>query len=132
MAFAVALPVADRRVAHDFYRAAFGLETVGEPEDDGLPEPLQFVLGAGAVLVLVPRGGFGWVAAGNDVAEAGTRECLLSQLVPSATDVDRVTETARAAGATVRVEPGDPGWGYSSTLADPDGHLWLIQIDPSA
>ncbi|MEJ2861782.1 VOC family protein [Actinomycetospora flava] len=132
MSFAVALPIADRRVAHDFYRAAFGLETVGEPGDDGLPEPLQFALGAGAVLVLVPRGGFGWVAAGNEVAGAGTSECLLSRLVPTAADVDRVTETARAAGATVRVEPGDPGWGYSSTLADPDGHLWMIQIDPSA
>ncbi|MDD7939817.1 VOC family protein [Actinomycetospora lutea] len=131
MAVAVALPIADRRVAHDFYRAAFGLETVGELADDGLPEPLQFVLGPGAVLVLVPRGGFGWVAAGNDVAEAGHSECILSHLVPSAADVDRVTEAARAAGATVRVEPGDPGWGYSSTVADPDGHLWMIRVDPS-
>jgi predicted lactoylglutathione lyase len=131
VAFAVALPVADRRVAHDFYRAAFGLEAVGELADDGLPEPLQFVLGPGAVLVLVPRGGFGWVAAGNDVAEAGTSECLLSHLVPSAADVDRVTEAARAAGATVKVGPADPGWGYSSTLADPDGHLWMVQVDPS-
>ncbi|MEJ2890589.1 VOC family protein [Actinomycetospora aeridis] len=132
MAFAVALPIADRRVSHDFYRAAFGLETVGELGDDGLPEPLQFALGADVLLVLVPRGGFGWVSAGNAVAEAGTSECLLSRLVPTAADVDRVTETARAAGATVRTEPGDPGWGYCSTVADPDGHLWMIQTDPTA
>jgi uncharacterized protein len=132
VAYAVALPIVDRRVAHDFYRAAFGLETVGAPGDDGLPEPLQFVLAPGVRLVLVPRGGFGWVTADNEVADAGTSECLLSHLVPSAADVDRVTETARAAGATVRTEPGDPGWGYCSTLADPDGHLWMIQIEASA
>ena len=131
MAYAVALPVADRRVAHDFYRAALGLEAVGELADDGLPEPLQFVLGAGTVLVLVPRGGFGRVAAGNEVAEAGTSECLLSHLVATAADVDRVTDAARAAGAAVKAGPGDPGWGYSSTLADPDGHLWMIQVDPA-
>ncbi|GAA4927872.1 hypothetical protein EV188_10616 [Actinomycetospora succinea] len=132
MSFAVALPVADRRIAHDFYRAAFGLETVGELGDDGLPEPLQFVLAPGVVLVLVPRGGFGWVAAGNDVVEAGRSECILSLLVPTAEDVDRVTEQARRTGASVKVEPGDPGWGHQSTLADPDGHLWMIQIDPTA
>jgi uncharacterized protein len=48
MTFAVALPTADRRVAHDFYRAAFDLQPVGELADDGLPEPLQFVLAPAA------------------------------------------------------------------------------------
>jgi uncharacterized protein len=130
MTFAVALPTADRRVAHDFYRAAFDLQPVGELADDGLPEPLQFVLAPGATLVLVPTGGFGWVTADHDVATPGTSECLLNRLVGSPAEVDALTERARAAGAVVKVEPGDPGWGHQSTVADPDGHLWLVQVDP--
>ena len=131
MGFALALPITDRRTSHDFYRAALSLEPVGRPADDGLPEPLRFRLAAGALLVLVPTGGFGWVAADHDVAERGHSECILSHLVPSVAEVDAVTERARAAGATIKVEPGDPGWGYSSTLADPDGHLWMIQVAAS-
>ncbi|GAA4867460.1 VOC family protein [Actinomycetospora straminea] len=128
MPFAIALPTADRRVAHDFYRAAFDLEAVGEPAEDGVPEPLRFRLGADVELVLIPTGGFGWVTADHEVAPRGTSECLLNRIVGSPAEVDALTEQARAAGATVVVAPGDPGWGHQSTVADPDGHLWLIQV----
>ena len=40
----VCLPVADRRRAHAFYRDALGLEAIGAPASDGVPEPLQFAL----------------------------------------------------------------------------------------
>ncbi|MEV5710649.1 hypothetical protein [Actinoallomurus sp. NPDC052274] len=35
----IGMPVADRRRSHTFYREALGLEPVGEPAEDGVPEP---------------------------------------------------------------------------------------------
>ncbi|GLZ49964.1 glyoxalase [Actinomycetospora sp. NBRC 106375] len=132
MAVVVAVPTADRRVAHDFYTAGLGLEPLGETGDDGLPEPLQFVLGPGVTLMLIPTGGFGWVTADHEVAAPGQSECLLSVVVGTAAEVDALTDRARAAGAVVKEEPRDPGWGtWCSTVADPDGHLWMIQVDPT-
>ena len=122
----VSLPIDDRRTAHDFYVAAFGLEAVGEIASDGLPEPLQFALGGGTSLMLIPRVGFGWVAKPNAVAERGTSECLLSLTAPTDAEVDALVERARAAGADVVVEPERRPWAYAATLADPDGHLWMI------
>jgi len=46
----VSLPVADRRIAHAFYRDALGLEAIGAPASDGVPEPLQFALAEGVRL----------------------------------------------------------------------------------
>ncbi len=40
----ISLPVADRQTSYAFYRAALGIEAVGEPADDGVPEPLQFAV----------------------------------------------------------------------------------------
>ena len=53
----VTLPTADRQRSYDFYRDGLGFEAVGELADDGLPEPLQFVLNDGLRLMLVPTGG---------------------------------------------------------------------------
>ena len=114
----VSLPIAERRAAHDFYVTAFGLEPVGEIASDGLPEPLQFVLGGEARLMLIPRTGFGWVSTPNAVAERGTS---------ADEEVDALVERARAAGADVLLEAGRQPWGgYAATVADPDGHLWMI------
>ena len=55
-AASVALPIADRRRAHDFYAAALGLEPVGPIASDGLPEPLMFVVNGHLRLVLIPTG----------------------------------------------------------------------------
>jgi predicted lactoylglutathione lyase len=121
------LPIADRRTSHDFYVAAFGLEPVGELASDGLPEPLQFALGGDTRLMLIPRGGFGWVSKPNAVAERGTSECLLSVEAGTDAEVDALAERARAAGAEVVVPAERQAWGgYAATVADPDGHLWMI------
>ena len=117
----ISLPIDDRRTSHDFY-AALGFEAFGEPASDGLPEPLQFALDDGVSLMLIPRGGFGWVVGENAVAERGTSECILSVTA----DVDAFIERARAAGATIVAEPERKPWGYSGTFADPDGHLWMV------
>ena len=76
----VCLPVADRRRAHAFYRDALGLEAIGAPASDGVPEPLQFALAEGVRLMLIPTGGFGWVVGDRDVAPPEQSECLLSSL----------------------------------------------------
>ena len=128
VAVTIALPTADRRVAFDFCSTGLGLVAVGPPGDDGLPEPLQFVLGADTRLMLIPRGGFGWVSADHDVAGPGQSECILTLLVATPAEVDAATDRARGAGATVKVEPSDPGWGYGSTFTDPDGHLWSVRV----
>jgi uncharacterized protein len=128
VAFSVALPIDDRRVTHDFLRDGLGLALVDGPiADDGLPEPLIFALGDEVVLVLVPRDGFGFVSAGHEVASRGHSECILGVTAGTPAEVDALTDRVRAAGGTVEVEPGDPGWGYQSTVADPDGHLWILQ-----
>jgi uncharacterized protein len=121
MDIVIALPIADRATSYAFY-AALGLQAVGEPASDGLPEPLQFALNAHTNLMLIPRGGFGWVIAGNAVAEAGTSECVLTLNG----DVDALIGAARAAGATIVAEPDQQPWGYAGTFADPDGHLWMV------
>lgn len=118
----VSLPIADRRASHAFYAEVLQLEAFGAPADDGVPEPLQFALNDGLHLMLVPRGGFGWVIGSRSVAEPGQCECVLSLTG----DVDALIARARAAGAEVVAEPAQQPWGYTGTFADPDGHLWMV------
>jgi hypothetical protein len=48
-----------------------GLDAIGEPAQDGVPEPPQFALNDGVRLMRVPTGGFGWVIGDREVARAG-------------------------------------------------------------
>lgn len=119
----IALPTADRVRAHAFYAEAFGFEAFGEPADDGVPEPLQFRLGDDLVLMLIPTGGFGWTV-GRPVAERGTSEVAL---LINVEDVDEAFGRAVSAGAEVVAEPEQKPWAYIAAVADPDGHVWLLQ-----
>ncbi|HEU5151855.1 MAG TPA: VOC family protein [Iamia sp.] len=130
--FVIALPTADRVRAHAFHTEGLGLEAVGEPAEDGVPEPLQLRLGADVHLMLIPRGGFGWVTDPHPTAAPGTSECQLSWTVPTRAGVVAAVERARAAGARVVAEPDDRPWGYAATFADPDGHLWMVLTPPEA
>lgn len=122
----VCLPIDDRRRAMDFYRDAFGFEPVGPLADDGVPEPLQFSVAAGVTLMLIPRGGFGWVIDPRPAAPTGQSECLLSLTVDTVAEVDRLAERTRAAGGEVTSPPQRQDWGYVAVCADVDGHLWQI------
>ena len=122
----LSLPTADRRTSFAFYRDGLDFEPIGEPAEDGVPEPLQFVLNDGLRLMLVPTGGFGWVAGDREVAPAGTSECVLALGTESDDEVDEIVRRAVAAGATVVTEPGDQPWGYAGAFADPDGHVWMV------
>ena len=125
----VCLPTADRRTSFEFYRSGLGFEPIGELADDGVPEPLQFVMNDGVRIMLIPTGGFGWVAGGRDVAPGGSSECVISINARDDAGVDEVLERARRAGATIITERGPQTWGYSGAFADPDGHVWMVSSD---
>jgi predicted lactoylglutathione lyase len=122
----VALPTEDRQRSFNFYAEGLGLEPIGETAEDGIPEPLQFVLNQGVRLMLVPTGGFGWVTGNRPTAIRGASECLLALTVADERRVNELVERARQAEAEVVLEPAQQPWGYSAAFADPDGHLWQV------
>jgi predicted lactoylglutathione lyase len=122
----ISLPIADRVRSHAFYRDGLGLDAIGELADDGVPEPLMFVLNPMSRLMLVPTGGFGWVIGDHQVAPAGTSECVLGIGAANDDGVNEIVERARRAGATVATEPAPQPWGYAAAFADPDGHIWTV------
>jgi uncharacterized protein len=125
----VGLPIADRRTSFEFYGDGLGFDPVGEPADDGIPEPLQFALNDGARIMLIPTGGFGWVIGDHEVAARGHAECVLNLRVPSEADVAEVVGRAQRAGGEVVTEPARQPWGFTAAFADPDGHIWMITSD---
>ena len=126
----IVLPTEDRRRSFAFYANGLGLEPVGELAEDGVPEPLQFVLNDGVRLVLVPTEGFGWLTSNQPTARPDVSECLLVLTVADERAVRKLVEHARHAEAEVLREPAQQPWGYSSAFADPDGHIW--QVTPQA
>jgi uncharacterized protein len=126
----VCLPIADRLTSFTFYRDGLGFEPIGEVADDGVPEPLQFVLNAGVHLMLIPLGGFGWVIGGRTVAAPGSSECLLNLAAETDAGVDEIVERACGAGAESITAPAHQPWGYAGTFADPDGHVWMVTSQP--
>lgn len=105
---------------------ALGLETVGDPGDDGLPEPLQFRLGEGVNLMLIPRRGFGWVLGEQPAAEPNQSESIVNLVVEQDEDVDSLIAAAESAGAEVKLRPESKSWGYTGSFTDPDGHFWAV------
>lgn len=74
----------------------------------------------------IPVGGFGYVTAERATAEPGTVECPLSISVASTDMVDDLIRIAGEAGAEIAKHPEHLEWGYSGTIADPDGRLWEV------
>ena len=72
--------------------------------------------------------GFGFVRADHEVAGRGHSEVILGVTAGTEAEVVALADRVRAAGGTVTVEPGDPGWGYQSTVTDLDGHLGILQV----
>jgi uncharacterized protein len=128
----ICLPTRDLVAAARFYRAGLGLRYAVVVAEGELPEPVSFALNDGARLMLVPTGGFGWVAGGHAVAGPGVSECIVDLAVARPADVDAIVEGARAAGGTIVAEAAMHEWGYSATLEDLDGHLWTVTVPPQA
>jgi predicted lactoylglutathione lyase len=123
----ISLPIADRQRSYNFYRRALGLQAIGAPADDGVPEPLQFVVNAGVRVMLVPRGGFEWTIGNSQVAPSGHHECLLAIGAATPAETDALVERAVAEGAELVTHPGPQPWGYAGAFADPDGHIWMVR-----
>lgn len=123
----ISLPVADRVRAHAFYRDALGLEAIGdELADDGIPEPLMFVVNPATLLMLIPTVGFGWVIGTNEAAPAGISESVLGIAVATEAEVEEIIARAQTAGAAIASEPTPQPWGYAAAFADLDGHIWTV------
>src|SRR3954452_17110177 len=96
----ISLAIADRRRSLVFYRDGLGLEGFGPLADDGVPEPLELRLAPSVSLMLIPTGGFAWVAGDDRVAPPGANECVLSVYAVEEDAVRARYEGARAAGGT--------------------------------
>jgi predicted lactoylglutathione lyase len=127
----ISLPIDDRVSSMQFYRDAFGFEPVGEPAEDGVPEPLMFRIDQHTVLVLVPADGLGFVLGDSrTLAPAGTTACILGIGVATEQEVTDLVERIGTAGGHVLAEPENRPWGYTALCADPDGHVWQLSVEP--
>lgn len=124
----IALPTRDLRRAFEFYRDGLRLPLSVPAGGDEMPEPVDFAIGAGVHLMIVPADGFGWVIGDNTVAGAGVSECVVSLGVNTEAEVGELIENARAAGASVIAAPGQQPWGYSASFRDLDGHVWMVIV----
>jgi predicted lactoylglutathione lyase len=125
----VCLPITDRQASFAFYRDGLGFEPVGEPAEDGIPEPLQFTLNDGLRVMLVPTGGFDRITGDQPAAPNGCSECVLTVATNTDEGVQQLIHFARAAGATTITEAGQQPWGYAGAFADPDGHIWMVRSE---
>ncbi|MEK6229410.1 MAG: VOC family protein [Actinomycetota bacterium] len=119
----VTLGVSDLAQARAFYEG-LGWRSGAAPGDD-----VVFFQAGGMVLALWDRAR---LARDSAVADSpGWGGVTLAHTVSSPEEVDRVTEQARAAGATIGREPAETFWGgYSSAFTDPDGHPWEVAHNP--
>lgn len=131
MNYTISLATADRRRSLAFYRDGLGLEAFGPLADDGVPEPLQLRLASRVSLMLIPTGGFGWVAGEDRVAPPGANECVVSVYVRDEDAVQARYEAALATGGTSVYESQREWSAFAAQVADPDGHLWMILVQPS-
>ncbi len=122
----ISLPIEDRPRSYAFYQEALGLTPVGELDEDGIPEPLQFQLADDVRMMLIPTEGFGWVLGDQPAAPHGQSECILSVEVESEAAADALAARAVAAGAVQVTAPTRKPWTYMATFTDPDGHLWMV------
>jgi uncharacterized protein len=127
----ISLATTDRRRSLVFYRDGLGMEAFGPLADDGVPEPLQLRLGPSVSLMLIPTGGFGWVAGQDRVAPRGSNECVFSIYVRDQDEVRARYVAALSSGGTSIYEPAQQDWNaFAAQVEDPDGHVWMILVQP--
>ena len=95
-AVTIAMPIADRQRSYAFYRSGLGFAVPGEPDEDGVPEPLRLALGDGVRVTPIPTGGFGWVISERQQAKAGQSECVVSLSLLDDRRRRRLAQTSRS------------------------------------
>lgn len=122
----VSLGVADLQRSKAFY------EALGWKNTTASQPTIIFLQGNNLVLGLYGREPLA-ADAGLDPAGEGFRGTALCINLTCEADVDRVHALAVKAGAENIKPPQKVFWGgYSSYLADPDGHLWEVAHNPFA
>jgi len=119
----ITLGVIDLERARRFY------EALGWKTDADLEADVVFFQAGEMVVALWDRARLAEDSCVED--SPGWGGVTLAVNLASPEEVDRVTEEARAAGATFGREPAETFWGgYSSIMIDPDGHPWEIAHNP--
>lgn len=116
----------------DLARSTAFYESLGWERSAASMPSITFFEMQGSVLGLYERSA---LADDAKVAPAGSgfRGVTLAMNLASIDEVDAVFAEWLAAGAASAVEPHAAFWGgYSSYVADPDGHLWEIAHNPYA
>ncbi|WP_062525920.1 VOC family protein [Demequina rhizosphaerae] len=119
----VTLGVADLERARAFYEA-WGWTPAQ------VDEGIVFYQANGVVVALF---GLGALAAdqGRPDADLGVGGMTLAQNYPTENEVGAVFDEAVKAGATPLKTPEKVFWGgYSGYVADPDGHVWELAMNP--
>lgn len=123
----ITLAVNDLKISVDFYKNAFGFPTKGI--QDGNEEHCMFELDDKLNLVLYRRQEFLTLAA-NPTQIEKSAGFILSHNAQSREQVDEILQSALQAGASQIGKTQDEPWGYSASIADPDGHQWEIVFMP--
>jgi len=119
----ITLGVGDLERARRFYEA-IGWHTNAAPADD-----VVFFQAGDMVVALWDRERLAEDSCVDDAPGWGGVTLALNLASPE--EVDRVTEEARAAGASIGREPAETFWGgYSAVFIDPEGHPWEIAHNP--
>jgi uncharacterized glyoxalase superfamily protein PhnB len=121
------LVVSDARAALDWYAEVFGATRRGEPhvDEDGTIGHAELRIGD-AVLMLAEASEL-WPEVPVAPPATATHSHSLHLRV---SDVDGVTRTAAARGASVEREPRDQPYGRGSVIVDPFGHRWMLIRPP--
>ena len=121
----ITLGVSDLNVSTEFYEHKFGWKKSHDSNEN-----ITFFKLNGILLALFDQ---------NELAEDATvsdeGQCFkgvtLAYNTRSEDEVDQLIEDLRTKGVQIVKEPQKVAWGgYSSYIADPDGHLWEIAFNP--
>lgn len=127
----ITLGVDDLERAVAFYRDGLGFTTTGimgtEFENGAVA---FFDLDSGLKLALWPRSSLA-ADSGLSMTPSSPTDFSLAHNVESETEVDKVMEQARKAGARIVKTAQKTFWGgYAGYFQDPDGHLWEVAYNP--
>lgn len=121
----ITLGVTNLEVAADFYENQFGWKKLASSTED-----ITFFQLNGILLSLYPREKLAEDAGVNAVGQ-GFKGFSLAYNTRSKEEVDQIVADLEKKGVQIVKKPQEVFWGgYSSYVADPDGHLWEIAFNP--
>ncbi|NER15014.1 VOC family protein [Leptobacterium flavescens] len=121
----VGLGVSDLKTSTEFYE-----EKLGWKKTDSSNESISFFELNGILLSLYPTEKLA-EDAGVDHRGEGFKGFSLAHNTRTKEEVDSLIASLESKGVKIVKRPEEVFWGgYSSYIADPDGHLWEIAFNP--